>query len=112
MRSPERGSGSVLAIALIGAVIAVTALVIPIYAVLSVKAAVAAAADASALAAADARVGAVTGYPCDRAAEVASANGARLAACGVDGLVATVTVERWLLGLRVAQTASAGPARG
>lgn len=50
------------------------------------------AADAAALAAADTASGVAIGVPCERAEEVAAASGASLAACEVDGLVATVTV--------------------
>lgn len=108
MRSSE-GSGSVLAIGLAGAVVCLTAMLVPIYAVLAARSATAAAADAAALAAADARIGAVTGFPCERAAEVAAANGAAVAECRVDGLVATVSVTRWMAGFELVETASAGP---
>ena len=49
-------------------------------------------ADAAALAAADTASGAVSGVPCERAAEVAARGGAAIASCVVDGLVATVEV--------------------
>lgn len=110
MRSrSERGSGSVLAIALTGAMVGLTAAVVPLYAVLAARSTVAGAADAAALAAADARVGIVTGFPCDRAAEVAAANGAALTRCDVDGLIATVSVSRVILGFMLESTATAGP---
>jgi len=51
------------------------------------------AADAAALAAADAASGAVPGDPCALAAGAAARNGARLIDCGVDGLIATVSVS-------------------
>jgi secretion/DNA translocation related TadE-like protein len=105
----ERGSGSVLGVAIIGAIVCLSTTVVPLYAVLAARSAVAGAADAAALAAADARVGAVTGYPCDRAAEVAAANGASLTSCEVDGLVATVRVSSAILGFNLAATATAGP---
>ena len=92
-----------------GAIVCLVAVVVPLYAVLAARSSVAGAADAAALAAADARVGAVTGYPCDRAAEVATANGATVSSCTVDGLVATVTVQRQIAGFTVRQTATAGP---
>ena len=98
-----------LAVALIAAVISLAAALIPLYVVLNAKASVAAAADSAALAAADARVGAVTGYPCDRAAEVAAANGATLRSCEADGLILTVSVGRSVLGFEVTETATAGP---
>lgn len=109
LASREAGAGSVLAIAVIAAVISLSAALIPLYTVYCAKASVATAADAAALAAADARVGAATGFPCDRAAEVAAANGATMVACGADGLILTVSVERFVLGFRVQSTATAGP---
>ena len=105
----DEGAGSVLALALIAAVIGLSGALVPLYAVLAAKSSVAAAADAAALAAADARVGAATGFPCDRAAEVAAANGSTLVSCEADGLILTVSVRRWVLGLEVQSTATAGP---
>lgn len=66
-------------------------------------------ADAAALAAADAASGAVAGAPCDRAGEVAEANGVSLAACEVDVLTATVTVTARFAGLAATAVARAGP---
>ena len=98
-----------LAIGLAGAIVCFAAVVVPLYAALAARSATASAADSAALAAADARVGAVTGYPCERAAEVAAANGTSMTSCTVDGLVATVTVQRQLAGFTIRQTATAGP---
>ena len=98
-----------LAVGVAGAIVCVAAVVVPLYAVLAARSSVAGAADAAALAAADARVGAVTGFPCERAAEVAAANGAFLEKCTVDGLVATVTVQRQIAGFAIEQTSTAGP---
>jgi secretion/DNA translocation related TadE-like protein len=108
-RAGERGSGSVLAVGLAGAIVCLAAVVVPLYGVLAVRSTVAGAADAAALAAADARIGLVSGYPCVRAAEVAAANGAVMTQCRVDGLVATVTVQRDFAGFSIEQRASAGP---
>ena len=69
----------------------------------------AAGADAAALAAADAASGAVTGIPCDRAAQLAAAGGAGLDACTLDGLVATVTVSIPAGPLHATASARAGP---
>ncbi|AZS37674.1 hypothetical protein CVS47_02317 [Microbacterium lemovicicum] len=66
-------------------------------------------ADAAALAAADAASGAITGIPCDRAAEVASATGAEIVSCSLDGLIATVEVSSSFLRLPASATARAGP---
>ena len=98
-----------LGIALIGAIVGLTAAVVPLYAVLVARSTVAGAADAAALAAADARVGVATGFPCERADEVAAANGAKLTACEVDGLIATVSVSRTILGFDLESSATAGP---
>ncbi|GLJ97446.1 secretion/DNA translocation related TadE-like protein [Microbacterium terrae] len=70
---------------------------------------VAAAADAAALAAADTAAGAAVGVPCERAAELAEAGGARLVACDLDGLVATVEVAGDFGPFEVAARARAGP---
>lgn len=99
-----------LAVGLAAAIVCLVAVVIPLYVVLAARSSVAGAADAAALAAADARVGAVTGFPCDRAAEVAAANDAVMTGCRVDGLVATITVQHQIGVFVVEQTASAGPA--
>lgn len=67
------------------------------------------AADAAALAAADAASGAVIGVPCERAAEVAEASGARVSSCELDGLIATVTVAGRFGVLPCEARARAGP---
>lgn len=67
-------------------------------------------ADAAALAAADAATGAVSGVPCERAAEVAASAGGELAACTLTDMTAVVRV-RLGAGLLVAEArARAGPA--
>ena len=105
----DRGSGSVLGVALIGVIVLLVAAIAPLYGVLAAKVELAGAADAAALAAADARVGAVTGFPCDRAAEVAAANGATLLSCTADGLILTVSVGRSVLGFALRSASTAGP---
>lgn len=67
------------------------------------------AADAAALAAADAASGLVGGDPCDRAAEIAAAAGAELAGCELDRLVATVTLSAVFARLPASASARAGP---
>jgi len=73
------------------------------------KQALAGAADAAALAAADVRVGLEAGEPCAVAARVATANGGSLASCSVDGLVVTVVVSSSIAGFAVGVAATAGP---
>lgn len=109
---PERGVGSILAVAIMAAVLLLVSLSAPLYTGLIATRRAQAAADASALAAADVAVGIVAGVPCTRAAEVARANGATLLGCGLDGAVATVRVSVALGGLGVAAAASAGPPVG
>lgn len=70
------------------------------------------AADNAAIAAADTVSGALPGEPCERAAEVADASGARLAACETEDLDAFVTVEVSFAGMVASARARAGPARG
>ena len=106
----ERGSGSIVAVAVMAVILAFASLSIPLYVVLSAKQLVAGAADAAALAAADVAVGITAGAPCAVAESVASANGASLTACETDGLVVTVraTVDRF--GFTVPAVSTAGPA--
>lgn len=72
------------------------------------------AADASALAAADAASGAVASAdePCALAARVASAAGAQLTGCAIEGFVATVQVQSAYAGLTAVSRARAGPPEG
>ena len=69
------------------------------------------AADNAAVAAADTVSGALPGEPCERAAEVAAASGARLASCGTEDLDAIVSVEVSFAGLTATARARAGPPR-
>ena len=105
----ERGSGSVLAVAVVGAIAAVTLLLLPILGLLAIGQSVRAAADASALAGADTAAGLVSGVPCELARRAADLNTARLVECAVDGLVVTVTVTRNAGGFVLSSRARAGP---
>ena len=104
----ERGSGSILAVAIVAAVLMLFSLVLPVATVLSAQQRVAGAADASALAAADIAVGIRAGSPCPIAATVTAANNARLDGCLVDGTTATVRVTASVLGFEVSARATAG----
>lgn len=108
----EAGSGSVLGVAVIAATIAVASLMIPVIRALAAVGHGWAAADASALAAADVAVGIQPGVPCESAAAVAASNGARLDGCVVDGVVVTVSVEVAVLGFGLSVRATAGPPDG
>ncbi|MDJ0334271.1 hypothetical protein QMG83_03435 [Salinibacterium sp. G-O1] len=106
----DAGAGSILSVAIIGAVTALTMMLAPLYIGVMARRTVAGAADAAALAAADTAIGRVPGVPCDAAAAVAGANGASIVSCTVDGLVVSVTAERMVLGISVTAAATAGPA--
>ena len=115
----ERGAGSILAIAVIATMMSAGALLIPLSVAVSLRHRAAGAADAAALAAADAASGWSAGPPCAEAGRLAAENRAALARCEIDGLVVTVEVEiatgfgaigGWDTPLAmVRQTASAGP---
>jgi secretion/DNA translocation related TadE-like protein len=107
--SEDRGSGTLLGLAVVGSIGALVSLTIPLCVGLGIRASVDTAADASALAGADVAVGISPGSPCDVASTVAVANRATLGACAVDGLVVTVRAQSTFLGLVLAATATAGP---
>lgn len=98
-----------LAVGIVAASVALVAIAVPLYTVLAERSRVAGAADAAALAAADAASGAIGGSPCEQAERVASANGARVDGCTLDGLVATVRVAASVGGFEVTGIATAGP---
>lgn len=66
------------------------------------------AADAAALAAADALVGLSSGDPCTRATEIAKLNGVTLTNCSVEKTSVVVRVASTSLGIRLDSTARAG----
>lgn len=107
--SGERGSGGVLAVAVLAACVIVGSAALALAGGLAARQQVIAAADAAALAAADTALGVVPGDPCRSAARLAAEHGAGLAACRVEGLVVTVTTTRVVLGVAVSATARAGP---
>jgi secretion/DNA translocation related TadE-like protein len=105
----ERGSGSILGVAVIAAVLALSLAVVPLYGVLLAKRQAAVAADLVALAAADVAVGATPGFPCRAAASVARANNVALRGCRLEGVIVTVRVSASVLGFTVPGIATAGP---
>jgi secretion/DNA translocation related TadE-like protein len=105
----DRGSGSLLGLAVVGCIAAVVASLVPLGVGLGIREAVGQAADAAALAAADVSAGISPGYPCDTARAVARANSSDLTSCAVDGLVVTVRTERSFMGIDIDATSSAGP---
>lgn len=102
-------AGAVLGIGVIAVAGSLTAGLVVVGGGVAFAQRLAGAADAAALAAADAVSGAVGGDPCVRAAQVAAANGAEVAACELDGLIATVRVTGAFGRLHAEATARAGP---
>ena len=107
----ERGSGSVLALALVAMLAVLTLAAVGVGAAFAARQRVVAAADAGALAAADTALGIHPGVPCVEAARVVAAHGATLAACDVEGVVTTVSASARVAGVLVIAQARAGPPR-
>jgi secretion/DNA translocation related TadE-like protein len=107
----ERGSGGVLALAMLAVLAVLTLAAVGVGAALAARQRVITAADAAALAAADTALGIHPGVPCQVAADVAGAHGVNLARCDLDGVVATVTVSAGIAGVVVEASARAGPPR-
>jgi secretion/DNA translocation related TadE-like protein len=105
----ERGSGSLLGLAIIGFIVAIALVSLPLYIGLATKAALSAAADSAALAGADVAEGITPGIPCVTAELVATSNRAIVSSCRVDGLVVTVRARRSVAGLELVSSATAGP---
>lgn len=104
-----RGSGSVLALTMILAILSVSLALVAVGAATGVRQRVIAAADSAALAAADTALGATPGSPCANAERVAIAHGASLGRCDVDGLVVTVETRATFAGFPVHARSRAGP---
>ena len=89
---PEEGSGTVLALAIIAALLVVTVVIAGLIGVVSANRRASAAADLSALAAADAYRGLTEGDPCAVAADLAERHGAHLESCTFPDRPETVEV--------------------
>lgn len=89
---PEEGSGTVLALAIIAALLVLTVVIAGLIGVVSANRRASAAADLSALAAADAYRGLTEGDPCAVAAELAEHHGAHLESCTFPDRPETVEV--------------------
>ena len=89
----EQGSGTVMALGIIAALIIASLLVAGICAAVHTKNQAQNAADAAALAAADSLRGISSGEPCQVARKIAEANGAQLVACAFPTRAETVDVR-------------------
>jgi secretion/DNA translocation related TadE-like protein len=106
----ETGAGGVFALAIVGATLVCALVVMAAGTALTARQRLVAAADASALGAADALLGAVPGEPCVLAAEVAAAHRVALERCDIEGAEARVEVGLQVLGVPVTVVSRAGPA--
>ena len=105
----ERGAATILALAIVGAIVAIAAGLVAVLAASVASQDAANAADAAALAAADAVSGAVAGEPCALAALLAERNGARLVGCEVAVSVVSVSVVVERGAFPASASARAGP---
>ncbi|WP_236713589.1 Rv3654c family TadE-like protein [Rathayibacter tanaceti] len=110
--SEEAGSATVVAVGVIAGTVLVTAAVLAGCVVLVGHQRSIAAADASALAAADVASGLLPGEPCAAAGRVARAGGATLSRCELEGGVASVEVTVAVGPLPLAARSRAGPPEG
>lgn len=88
--STDAGAGSVLAIGILGALVALLLAALPIGTLFAAHQQATNAADAAALAAADTASGRLPGFPCETARRVADRNRASLGRCDLDGLTVVV----------------------
>jgi len=102
-------AGSSLAVAVIAVTATCAVAVAAIAPAATAAQRVAGIADAAALAAADAASGAIGGFPCERAAQIAGSQGATLVECTLEDLVATITVTAVHGPFPVAARSRAGP---
>lgn len=103
------GSASVLVIGLIAVSVSLIAATGAVGHALAERVALDGAADATALAAADALAGFVFEEPCDVAQRAASLNDVRLVACRIDGAEVAITVGINVMGIATTSRARAGP---
>jgi secretion/DNA translocation related TadE-like protein len=104
----DSGAVSVIAVALLSVGATTTVAVAGVASCLVDRHRLGGAADAAALAAADAASGLVAGEPCAAAALLADGNSVGLASCVVEGSTVTVTVVSTLAGLPIEAAATAG----
>jgi secretion/DNA translocation related TadE-like protein len=109
MTRGERGSGSVLGVAVIGATVLACVTVLPAVGAVAALQNTQNAADAAALAAADTLSGRSSGYPCENAGRAAQLDGAAVTSCATHDLIAAVSVERDWARLHLTARARAGP---
>ncbi len=108
--SDETGAGGAFALAVVTATVVCALAVVSLAGGLVTRQRVVAAADAAALAAADALVGAIPGEPCTLAEQVATAHRVVLDACLLEGAEALVSTRLDVVGVPIRARSRAGPA--
>ncbi len=106
----EEGSGSVLTALVALALVLLVSTIGAVFDTYRIRQTLQHAADASALAAADTLMGVATGFPCERAAEVAATYGVELDECECTSETECQTgVSRWAIIGVLTEHARAGP---
>jgi len=105
-----RGSGTVIAVGIIGAILGLTAGLLAALVLVTTHTSASVAADAAALAAANTASGRVAGEPCQAAGEAAALHGATLLTCEASPLESTVRVVITAGAVRAESAARAGQA--
>lgn len=105
----EEGAGTALAVAIVAVVIVLFAMLATVGVALDAHRRAVTTADAAALAGADTALGAATGVPCVRAADIVAAASLRLDGCDQRGTLVRVRVSAVVLGLAAGAVAVAGP---
>ena len=106
----NRGSGTVLALALMGLIAALFSAMVLVVGAQQKASRVQVVADLVALGASDIDRGVVVGRPCRDARALGRDNGAAVVDCDVENGVATVSVRGVVYGFTVVKTATAAPA--
>ncbi|MDJ1372369.1 Rv3654c family TadE-like protein [Gulosibacter molinativorax] len=104
----DAGSGSVLALAIIGATVSIAVALLAVLGAFAAHTQASVAADAAALAAADTASYRIPGDPCARAAEAAALHGAALGSCETTRTESLVTVSTDLGWFAISASALAG----
>lgn len=107
--SGDSGSGTIMAVAVIGLSVATFSLTQTIAQNLLADARLVATTEAAALAADDALRGLTTGFPCEIAKEIAAENVAILDECRIVGFEAFVKLHTQSMGIVLNASARAGP---
>ncbi|WP_423918608.1 Rv3654c family TadE-like protein [Frigoribacterium sp. 2-23] len=105
----DRGSASIAVVGVLVLIVAIGVATVGATRILAERSRVSGAADAAALAAADAVAGLTVGGPCETATTVAAANEVVVMGCSIEGMTVTVRVVSRVGAVPVSASATAGP---